>query len=227
MTDETEQVAKISTSIKKLKKLNQRFISDYEESLRVFARELHDEIGQNLIAVKLVIGNTLAELPVEQSEIRRKLTLAINGLDRAIENVRSMPGDLRPSSFEIMGINLTLKNYCYEYSARCHIPVEYIGEDLPSLPDRLAIGLYRFVQEALTNVKKHARATKARVCLESENGLLTLSVKDNGRGFDPANEPEGIGLFGLDERFEFLGGSIEITTKPGQGTCLKARVPIP
>lgn len=124
-------------------------------------------------------------------------------------------------------MNLALEGFCGDISARTRLPIRYTGVDLPGLPDAIQICLYRFLQEALTNVIRHAHAQHVWVDLLAEGRQVVLSVKDDGIGFptpETAGAP-GLGLLGLRERLGMLGGRLEIVSRPAGGACLTAWIP--
>jgi PAS domain S-box-containing protein len=130
-----------------------------------------------------------------------------------------------------IGLAVNYDGFCQDFAERTQIPVEYVGIELPPLPDDLQITLYRVAQEALTNVAKHAAARQARVTLEQGAGAIALAVEDDGRGLGPSegqsrsSDEGGIGLLGMQERLEVYGGALEIASEPGRGTRLVAHIP--
>jgi signal transduction histidine kinase len=129
-------------------------------------------------------------------------------------------------------LNLALENMCNEFGQRTNCQVIYRGEELPfPLGDEVTVSFYRFVQEALTNVMKHAGASRVEVVLRRETDRIVVSVTDDGRGFDyeDGNSSQGrsggIGLAGMQERFDLLGGQLEINSVPGKGTTVIAYAP--
>jgi signal transduction histidine kinase len=136
---------------------------------------------------------------------------------------------LRPPALDTLGLDLTLGAMCRDFAARTRIHVAYKCAVLPALPESVSIHLYRFLQEALTNIGKHARAHSVRVVLEHEDGMILLVVEDDGVGFDVSDRsgrPAGrLGLVGMQERLTLLNGSLKISSRPGHGTRLEARIP--
>jgi signal transduction histidine kinase len=126
---------------------------------------------------------------------------------------------------DIGGIDLSLQEYCREQTVRTQIPIYYQGQDIPGLPDEISISLYRFVQEALTNVLKHAQASRVKVRLHHKKGEISVSVTDNGRGLEFPIQPGGMGLLGIRERLKLLGGRLETHSSKGRGTKLVAYIP--
>jgi len=144
-----------------------------------------------------------------------------------MEQVRSLAQNLRPPSLDTVGLNATLEGFCLDFAEGTLLAVDYAGAEVPPLPQAVSICLYRFLQEALTNVIRHAQASQVSVALRCGARTVTLSVEDDGRGFDKqALVSGGIGLLGMRERLELVGGRLEIESQPGQGTRLTARVPL-
>ncbi len=149
-----------------------------------------------------------------------------------MDQIRQLAQDLRPPSLDAVGLNQTLEDFCHSFVARTGLVVSYVGMEVPSLPDTINITLYRLLQEALTNIAKHAGAKQIGVALHCDVDSIMLSIEDDGRGFDKRRvlgiprQNEGIGLVGMRERLELLGGRLEIETEQGRGTCLVASVPL-
>ena len=164
--------------------------------------------------------------------VRERIKRAVALTDTTMENIRLLARGLRPLELDALGLPRTLEGYCREFAELTDISIEYSGLEAPQLSDATNICLYRYLQEALTNVAKHASAQQVRVELSSLNGEVKLMVSDNGRGFArkaygrETSESRGIGLLGMQERFEALGGRIHIESKVGKGTRLVAYVPV-
>ena len=147
-----------------------------------------------------------------------------------MEKVRLLARGLRPPELDAVGLNPTLEGFCREFAQRTQLSITYSGVEMPTLPDTLSISFYRFLQEALANVAKHAEATQVRVQLSHIDDTVSLTVEDDGQGFVPGRrttgvgQSKGIGLLGMEERFELLGGRLQVDSRPGQGTRLVAQV---
>jgi signal transduction histidine kinase len=218
----------VRTGRERLRKLTKQVVSAQEEERQRISRELHDEAGQSLTALKLSLDQIRATLPLELEYSRQSIGEAIELTDITMENIRLLAQDLRPLALDTLGLNATLEGLCHDFAQRTRLPIKYKGVDLPPLPSPVTISLYRYVQEALTNIAKHARATTVQVVLRHNPDMITLSVTDNGKGFQMeanATQLEGIGLIGMYERLELLGGRLEIDSEPGQGTRLVAYIP--
>ncbi len=137
---------------------------------------------------------------------------------------------LRPPALDTFGLNTSLEGLCNDFAHRTQLKVRYTGAELPSLSDPVTISFYRFLQEALTNIIKHAKAGQIIVTLDYTRltQQICLTVKDDGQGINPypAKKSTGLGLAGMQERFELLGGEVTIASTPGQGTRVKACVTI-
>lgn len=212
----------------RLKILTDRLVTAQEEERLRISRELHDEAGQALTSLKIsldLIQNTL--LP-DQAVLRSKLADLSALTGSTMENLRALAHDLRPPGLDAFGLNVALEGLCQDFAARTLLVVRYAGTELPDLPTAVALSLYRFAQEALTNIAKHAEARHVDVRLARENSALSLTIADDGRGFayDAVAGQGGVGLVSMQERTDLLGGVLDIDTNPGEGTRVTARVPI-
>jgi signal transduction histidine kinase len=147
-------------------------------------------------------------------------------MELIIKHVRQIFYTLSPPSLYKMSLPVVLAGFCstFEETNGVHVDLS-CQEGLPALPEKHVNAIYRFVQEGLTNVSKHARASSVWINLEYIEGDLTLSMEDNGQGFDLERSQEGIGLRGIRQRFLVLDGSIEIESAPGRGTRLSGTIP--
>jgi PAS domain S-box-containing protein len=220
-----ERTAELIASHERTRDLARQVISAQEEERRRVSRELHDEAGQELIALKFNLDEIRTDLPDGLSPIRERLSQAINDTNQAMEHIRDLAHSLHPPVMDVGGINLGLDDFCREFSNRFHLSVDYRGTDLPNVPDESSITLYRVLQEMVTNVVRHARAKRIWVTLRYKNETIILSVKDNGQGFKQESTKRGIGLTGIEERLHLLGGRFEVKSRPGNGTRMTAYVP--
>jgi signal transduction histidine kinase len=210
--------------------LAQQVLSAQEEERRRLARELHDEAGQALTALRISLGLIRDDLHPEAALLRQRLGEAVNLTESITDQLRLLAHALHPPALKTLGLHKTIEGQCREFSRLTQLPIDYAGTDLPSLPDSVGIHLYRFLQEAITNVRKHAKAHRVSVALEAADDMISLTVEDDGVGFDATAQlrdtvPNGIGLLGMRERLDLLKGRLEIASQPGQGTRLVARVP--
>lgn len=216
----------------RLRELTQRIVSAQEEERLRISRELHDEAGQALTSLKISLDLIRVGLPPEQEALRARLAGVAALADETMETLRTLAHDLRPPGLDAFGLNVALEGLCYDFGERTGLAVTYRGLELPELPTTVALSMYRLVQEALTNIAKHAEARQVEVDLTRDDEHLYVSVIDDGKGFVADADAEnprrrgGIGLVSMRERAELLGGTLTIETSPGQGTHLTARIPL-
>jgi PAS domain S-box-containing protein len=222
-----ERTEALSHSQAQLRHLTDQLVSSLEDERRRISRELHDEAGQALISLKYGLASIQAAIPESNMPARRLLDDLMDTNDLVMDQIRAISHSLRPPVLEIVGIDLSLKDYCEEFSTRTRLAVHYQGQEIPNLPDEIGISLYRFVQEALTNILKHAQATRVDVSLQYLQGQIILAVSDNGHGMDYTPHNNGIGLVGIQERLNLFNGSLQIDSPRDQGVTITARLPWP
>jgi PAS domain S-box-containing protein len=212
-----------------LKALSRRLLSAQEEERRRLAVELHDELGQVLTAVKI----NLASLQRQSAALAPgHLRDAIASVDRAMETVRDLALDLRPSVLDDLGLPAAVRWYADRFARTTHIDVHLSIDAVPHLPSELETACFRVAQEALTNVARHAQAPNVWVDLHLVAEALDLRVRDDGIGFDAGIAREraiggaSVGLLGMQERISLAGGEYELSTRPGAGTEVRARLPL-
>jgi len=208
--------------------LLERVLAAQEEERHRIARELHDEAGQALTS--MMVGLRLLEKEVEQPEtLVARLADLKRTTDGVLEDLHRLAMDLRPASLDHLGLVAALRQYVELYSRQHGLVVQFesVGLDGERLPAEVEIALYRIVQEALTNVVRHARATRTDVLLERRGDRLVAIVEDDGAGFDPeaAVQNSRLGLFGMRERAEMLDGTLAIESAPGSGTTVFVEIP--
>ncbi|MBE7421465.1 MAG: PAS domain S-box protein [Zoogloeaceae bacterium] len=211
-------------SAQRLETLSRRLLQVQEEERRAIARELHDEIGQALTAVKL----SLAALRRRAAGGEEDAMLAdgIGVIDHAIAQVRDRSLDLRPLMLDDIGLAGTLEWLVGRLQAKVSLRITAEIAPLAERPEReVETAAFRIAQEALTNALRHAGARRVEVSLWQEDGQLCLAVADDGKGFDTAATRAGFGLSGMRERAILLGGEFMIDSSPGAGTCIRASLP--
>jgi PAS domain S-box-containing protein len=222
-----ERTAELSDSQEKMRSLTAQTVKTQEEERRTISRELHDDAGQALITLQYSLAAVQNELPETETFSRKRLSDSLRVIDQTMQHIRSLAHSLRPPVLDIGGIDLSLQEYCREQSERTRMQILYQGQDIPGLTDEVSISLYRFVQEGLANVLKHAHASQVRVRLQYKKGEISISVLDNGRGMDDSTQGRGMGLDGIRERLKLLDGRLETHSSKGRGTRLVAYVPWP
>lgn len=214
-----------------LRTLTRRLEDAKEEERRRIARELHDEMGQSLTAAK--INLRILERPQTPEAGQQRIEDTIGLVDRMIGHVRALSLDLRPPMLDELGLSAALRGYLEAVARRSGIQID-VFEQTPipaALPPEIAITLFRGVQEAVTNVVRHAGAASVTVRMRHDDGMLAIDVRDDGRGFsvpdtlDRAIRGAHLGLLGLMERVRGMGGEIVIDSSPDRGTELKIQVP--
>ena len=189
------------------------------ERLRI-ARELHDEIGQTLTAVALRAEHASGQA----GEQRPELAVLAQTVQSALEDVRRISRELRPEALDELGLVNALIALCSRVAEQGRMRVRRRLEGaLPDLPDDVELAIYRIAQEALTNAMRHSKATEATVSLAREEGALVLTVTDNGQGL-PEQVTEGGGLTGMRERAMLIGADLSISSAPGAGVAVTARL---
>ena len=213
---------------RELERLSSQLMQAQENERRRIARELHDEIGQALTALKLELA--IAAGRYTTSTVT-DLTEARTITDRALQSVRDMSQLLHPSMLDDLGLPDTATWYLRGFSRRTGITSELVVERLERrLDPEVESCTYRIIQEALTNVARHAEATRCRVELTRVDAVLRVRIEDDGKGFDETAEPapaaRGLGLVGVRERVARLGGTLRVDSRRGVGTSLMVELPV-
>jgi two-component system sensor histidine kinase UhpB len=229
ITDLTRIQRELADALHENRLLSQRYLEVQEDERRRLARELHDELGQSLNAIKVdavSIRDQSRGLPA----IQKSAQAIIDVSSQVYDTVRSLMRQLRPVALDELGLAPAVQ-YGIEQWQRRHggVKCEFSAEgDLDGLDEKVNITAYRLVQECLTNVAKHADASRVRIAISraAEAGALHVSIADDGRGFDPAVRRQGLGLVGLRERVEALGGRFQLESSPGAGTRIEATIPL-
>ncbi len=208
-----------------LQTLSRRLISVQEDERRAIASELHDQVGQSLTALKLLLEKAQATAPGTEG---RQLAIAGGVVNDLMTRVREMSLDLRPAMLDDLGLLPTLLWHFKRYTAHTQVKVKFRHGGLQQqLPPDVSIAAYRIVQEALTNVARYARVKEVSVCVRAESGAVTVEVADHGVGFDEvavSRQPSS-GIRGMRERALALHGNFAVKSVPGRGTYVMAELP--
>lgn len=210
-----------------LRRLSGNMVDAREEERQRIARELHDELGQRLSALKIELTGLGQELHGRSSQLR--LNAMLEMLDETMASVRRIASDLRPLMLDDLGLAAAIAWLASESGRRMGIKIDLqLVEGQPLLNPRASTALYRMVQEALTNVARHAQATAVRIDLHAQEGEMTLTVQDNGIGFPPiaARKKDSCGLLGMRERALLLGGQVRVDNPPAGGGRITVRLPL-
>jgi len=208
--------------------LSKRILTAHEEERMRLARELHDGLGQSLLAVKLALQVIEAKARKDVKIEGEKLTGLVSEISHTIEELRRISMDLRPASFEGVNIDELVMWYGMKCQSDAGIKVTVKTDTAIIVSPKIKDHLYRVYQEILANAIKHANASEIQVDLRNPGGILSLEVKDNGKGFIFQNQDKktkGIGLSTIKERVELLDGNVRIDSSPGKGTIINIEVP--
>jgi PAS domain S-box-containing protein len=216
-----------------LRFLSTRLFEAHEQERSRLSKELHDQLGHDLVLFKSWLRSIEKKLEDRQALLKKECENTIAAVDEIIENVRRISRDLMPSILEDLGLAASIQSLVENFSDQHAIRVTLDLIDIDHLFSREAqINLYRIFQEILTNVSKHASATQVSVVVKEEKGDITFRVRDNGKGFELSKVRErkfntrGVGLTAMTERIHMLGGTFEVHSQPGEGTEIRFRVPI-
>ncbi|MBI3045516.1 MAG: response regulator [Betaproteobacteria bacterium] len=216
---------------RRLQALSSRMMQIQETERRTIAHELHDEIGQALTAVKINLQTLLLRAGTGPGAGPVRESIAI--VEQALEQVRGLSLDLRPPQLDDLGLPAAMRWYLDRQSRASGLEVQFECAVLPDrLPPDIETACFRIMQEAVTNVLRHAGATSLRVALRLRGAELELVVEDNGKGFDAAAAQRratagaSLGLIGMQERAGLIGGRVEWSSTPGRGTRVEAGVPV-
>jgi PAS domain S-box-containing protein len=199
-----------------------------QEQSRI-ARELHDELGQSLTALKMLVASTRESVAAGDDHAPAKLEKMEALLDRTVAATRRIAADLRPLMLDDLGLIPAVEWLAEDFTQRHGIACELRLEDPDlSLEDAHETAVFRIVQESLTNVARHARAKRVEVSFSREDSRLTISVSDDGVGFatDAPRSPKSRGLLGMRERAYLLGGEVSVESSPGRGTRVEVSLPL-
>jgi signal transduction histidine kinase len=226
--DISKQTLELQSSLEQLRALAGRLQSIREEERKRVAREIHDQLGQALTAIKLDVSSLLHEMPEDQRRQSTRTQTILTLVDETIRSVRRIATELRPGMLDDLGLVATLEWAGEEFGARtgtqCRLDLP--SDDIVVDPDA-AVAIFRIFQETLTNIVRHANAKEVNARLAIEDGNLTLEVHDNGTGIPSEKLQKGrsLGILGMRERATLLGGDLYITGFPGKGTTVRVWIP--
>ncbi len=233
ITDRKHVEEKLRESEQNLRLLASQLLSAQETERQRISRDLHDDLGQSLMALKMQLRAIGKRMPPDLPKSKEEITAAGNYVDEIVENVRRLSRALRPSVIEDFGLPVALKYLSEDFSEQHEIQVFLDLEDIKDLiPNEAQIIIYRIFQESLTNIGKYAQAARVDLSIRKSGGLLFFSIQDNGVGFDLSQVlgqdalHRGVGLAAMEERMRMLGGTLEITSRQGEGTCISFTIPV-
>ncbi len=229
ITERKRAEEEIKTTREQLRALSARLQDVREEERRMIAREIHDELGQNLTALRIELSWCAQKMPAEGKQLREKALSMITLVDDTLRTVRRVATELRPGVLDDFGLVAAIEWQAMEFQKRTGI--RCVFQSTPQemkLGDAVSTALFRIFQESLTNVARHSGAGEVDVRLTQADGVLTLVVRDNGRGIAPSALKGGtsLGLVGMRERATMVGGTLSIHGGEGTGTTVHVTIPI-
>jgi signal transduction histidine kinase len=216
-----ESQRKLEGSRAELAASRARIVTAADQTRRRIERDLHDGVQQRLVSLAIAQQTAEATVPPELRELRAQLSRVADGLAGALEELQEISRGIHPAILAQGGLGPALKTL----ARRSAVPVLLEIRAETRLPEPVEVAAYYIVSEALTNTAKHARAAAVHVVVEAHDGMLELSIRDDGRG--GADPTRGSGLIGLTDRVDALGGTIEVASPLGEGTTLLVTLPIP
>ncbi len=228
ITERKRAMEELHKSREQLRNLAAHYQSVREEERTKIAREIHDELGQALTALKIDLSWLSNRFSEDQESLQKKVKVMNNLIDSSIVTMKRLSTELRPVLLDDIGLEAAVEWYAEEFQKRTGIncSVNFGSEDI-NLDEKRSIALFRIFQEALTNIARHAKASKVKVLLEKSADEVKLKVNDNGIGIknEKMAVPNSFGLIGMRERAHYLGGELSIEGKSKKGTTILLRIP--
>jgi signal transduction histidine kinase len=209
--------------------LSGMLINAQEKERSRLASELHDDFSQRLALLALGLETAAETIPASPQEAQHQLHELLNAASEIGADLHTLSHRLHSSTLESLGLVPAVTAFCKEFGSQQGVKIQFTSDGVPQAVERdTALCVFRIVQEALRNLKKHSGATGAQVDLGVSEDKLTLAVEDRGRGFDLAelHAKQGLGIRSMEERARVLGGEFQIQSEPGRGTTVKAWVPL-
>jgi signal transduction histidine kinase len=224
-----ERTAELTRMNDQLRNLSAHLRKAREDERTRISHEVHDELGQSLTALKIDLTFLRKMLPRDQKSVIEKAASMADLVEATIQSVKRISTDLRPGMLDHLGITAAIEWQAEEFAKRTGIPCRVASEpEEISLDKDRTTTVFRIFQETLTNVARHAEATKVTVLLRTQPDGLVLEVKDNGKGITESqvSDPKSLGLIGIRERVNDWGGSLTISGSRSQGTTMTVRIPL-
>ncbi len=228
ITERKKAETELLNSREQLRHLSEHLQSVREEERTRIAREIHDELGQILTSLKIDASMLAGKLPADEKPLFEKAKLMIKQIDESIRTVKKICSELRPTMLDHFGLQAAIEWQAEDFQKRTGIECEvsFHPEDI-ALDQDISIVIFRIFQEALTNIMRHAGATEVKASLKAKDSMITLEVKDNGKGIteEEIANPNSFGLLGIRERINFLGGDVTISGIRNRGTTIEVNLP--
>jgi two-component system sensor histidine kinase DegS len=218
-----------------LRHLSRQILIAHEEERKKISRELHDEIGQILAGVNIRLATLKNETAIHNKSIKRKIASTQQLVEKSMRTIHQFARELRPAVLDDVGLIPALQSYTRDFVRRTQIPIRLKVVNPFRIRGRLGsvqrTAFFRVAQEALSNVVKHAKASLVCMTLHRRNGVVCMEIKDNGKSFSVermmrVKRRKRLGLLGMRERMEMIGGSFALESKPGKGTTVRAQAPL-
>ncbi len=223
------QLARAENAEEELRRLSRQIVHAQEEERKAISRDLHDEVGQSLTALRMNLMNLAQHPPAGPSGLKDHLLDCSQLAEQSLRVIRDMAMGLRPSMLDDLGLGPALEWQARDFSRRSGLVVNLELEGpFENLPDPYRTGIFRVLQESLTNCARHAMAREVRVVLHHGPEKIQLLIQDDGKGFDPQNQSHlGLGLLSIEERIRELQGEVSIDSAPNKGTRIIIELPNP
>ncbi len=216
---------------RKLRELTRQIISAQEEERKEISRELHDEVVQTLVGINVELSNLGKGATLSLHALKSKIARTRRLVENSVQAVHRFARELRPAVLDDLGLIPALHAYSESLAQRKKLKIQMTAfGGVEALGSAKRTVLFRVAQEALTNVARHAQATQVRMSITEVDGLIRMEIGDNGKSFDvrkafEAKNPKRLGLIGMKERIEMVGGKLAIDSAPGRGTTVRAEIP--
>jgi signal transduction histidine kinase len=223
-----KRTAELKVANQSLRDLSVHLQSIREEERTKIARDIHDELGQTLTALKMELSWLAGKLPADQEAISEKVQNMINHIDMTIDSVQRIYTELRPTVLDNLGLVAAIEWQAKEFQERTGIKCEVSFNPENIIMDRdERTAVFRIFQEAMTNIARHAEASAVTIDLEETSDRVILTVKDNGKGITEEQilDPRAFGIIGMKERAYFLGGEVKISGIVNKGTAVILNIP--
>jgi len=210
----------------KLRDLSRNIISNQEKEREAISRELHDELGQTLTALRMDCAWLESHLRQKDDKGQERASIMRDLIDKTIDDVSRMAFQLRPGVLDDLGLVDAVESLISDYEQRTDIDYVFDGADVPELDRTRATAVYRIIQEGITNAVRHSGANQIIVDMRTEGGYLRVDIRDNGQGMQEGADQTGFGIPGMQERAYIVGGELKMHSRAGQGTTLRCRIPM-
>ncbi|MFQ6069447.1 MAG: histidine kinase [Candidatus Aminicenantales bacterium] len=229
ITERKKIEEKLVTSQTRFRNLARHLQSTREGERTRIAREIHDELGQSLLALKMDLSLMLKEVPKGLKTLRKKIAAMSELVKNSIKEVKRIATELRPAIIDELGLAAAVEWQVNRFQARTGIKcTTSIEPKEPKVTRHQSTAIFRILQEGLTNIARHSNANRVRVSLKKKGNRVELEIKDNGKGIseEKLSNPSSFGLSGMEERVLAMNGKIKITGKPEKGTTVKVSIPL-